>query len=128
MSDVPEPLVVRDQPPLLSTTVVVRGGAMARPSVSASAATNMADYGYYGISVFARDGVAAKDIWESTIEIAAPKYQKVRTATVGSILEAGFSLLPTWDEPHFDVVLPNLSDSTFAELERVFSPATKEPE
>src|SRR5690554_5111173 len=78
--ETPEPLVVRGDPPLDSQTIVVRGGLMARRSTEASAVANHHDYGFYGVSVFARNGTSARALWEETQEIAKPRYKQVRTA------------------------------------------------
>ncbi len=100
---------------------------MPRASVEASASANFDDYGFYGLSVFARNGASADQIWHHTAEIAPPKYRKIRVTTVGALLDRGFQLIPTWDEPHFDIVLTDLQDATWEALDSVFSAPTTEP-
>jgi len=121
-------LEIRDEPPLPDEAVVVRAGVMARASVQAAAEVNYVDFGFYGVSVFSIVGKGASEIWTSTEKLAPPRYKKVRTSTAKAIREAGFQLLPTWEETHFDIVLDDPPDeSTWDALDRIFGPATESP-
>jgi hypothetical protein len=49
------------------------------------------------------------------------RYGQIRQASVASIHAAGFALLPTGRAPHFDIVLPDLSEQTLTRLDRCFA-------
>ncbi|GIT80159.1 hypothetical protein LLS1_18280 [Leifsonia sp. LS1] len=125
----PEPLVIREEPPLPDDAIVVRGGIMLRASVEAAAVTNYRDYGFYGVSTFAIPGLTASEIWEKSPKIAPPNYRRIRVTTAGAVRAAGFELSPTWESDHFDIVLDNPPDeTTWSKLDELFSPPTNQPD
>lgn len=125
----PTPAPMRDEEPLPNEAVVVRGGVMSRTSIEAAAHANKEEHGVYAVSVFSRAGSTAAQIWLETPEIAPPRYKKVRVSTVSRILAEGFQLAPTWESPHFDIVLPDPPDeATWLALDRAFDAPTSTPE
>ena len=49
------------------------------------------------------------------------------TATVGALRRAGYELLPTFDAPHFDVVVPVATPDAAGSLLLAFRPAERNP-
>ena len=54
-------------------------------------------------------------------------YGKIRLSTVGRLRAAGFVLLATFDRPHFDVALPDLSATVIDRLDRCFAAPIPNP-
>jgi hypothetical protein len=54
-------------------------------------------------------------------------YRRIRLTTVARIRANGFSLLPTFDAPHFTLVVPDASELTIARLNQTFDPAIANP-
>jgi hypothetical protein len=97
-------LPLRDEPPLSDGTPVVRGGVMAYQPVAVSVEGAFEEFGLHLLSVFAREGWSALEVWNSTPELN--RYGKIRISTAGELRDKGFVLLPTFDAPHYDLVLP----------------------
>jgi hypothetical protein len=55
------------------------------------------------------------------------RYGQVRLSTAGRLRTAGFVLLATFDRPHFDIALPDLSDAVVARLDECFDPPIPNP-
>jgi hypothetical protein len=55
------------------------------------------------------------------------RYGKVRLSTVGRLRAAGFALLPTLRRPHYDVVLPDITDLTLDRLDGAFDAPIPNP-
>ena len=55
------------------------------------------------------------------------RYGNVRLSTVGRLKLSGFALLPTMARPHYDVVLPDVTDETLRRLEVAFDPPITNP-
>ncbi len=49
------------------------------------------------------------------------------TTTLPSVREAGYELLPTFDAPHFDVVVPTATADAASTLLSLFGPAERNP-
>jgi hypothetical protein len=49
------------------------------------------------------------------------------TTTLSSVREAGYELLPTFDAPHFDVVVPTATADAASTLLSLFGPAERNP-
>lgn len=49
------------------------------------------------------------------------------TATAGALRRAGYELLPTFDAPHFDVVVPVATPDAAGSLLLSFGPAERNP-
>lgn len=120
-----EPIVLRDEAPPEDAVVVVRGGQMDSEYVRRTAQDAHAEVGLYTVSVF-----LALDDSVDVVCAGEPflaRYGKVRFSTVGSLRASGFMLIPTFERPHYDVVLPDLNHSTLQRLDRCFGPPTPNP-
>ena len=100
---------------------------MASESVRRSAQVSMQIYGLFGLSVFAAAGLTAAELVASVPELGPDRHRQVRTGTVGRLRSAGFPLVPTQDQPHYDVVLPDLGDPTLERLQTCYDPAIPNP-
>jgi hypothetical protein len=52
---------------------------------------------------------------------------RVRLSSAGRLSQAGFALLATLARPHYDVVLPDLSDPMLARLDACFGAPIANP-
>ena len=103
---------LRDERPPDDAVVVIRGGlhSLDAEKVIAVCEDSFADFGFYGLSVF-----AAIDGDVEALCLALERFRSPGTigvATCGRLREAGLSLAATDASPHFDVVLPSLDRST----------------
>ena len=103
---------LRDERPPDDAVVVIRGGlhSLDAEKVIAVCEDSFADFGFYGLSVF-----AAIDGDVEALCLALERFRSPGTiwvATCGRLRAAGFSLAATDASPHFDVVLPSLDRST----------------
>ncbi len=112
------PFILRSEEPPDDVVVVVRGGEMNSDYVREAARDSFLESGLYGISVFLAIDAPVEEL--CVMEPYIARYGKVRLTTVGRLREAGFALLPTLDRPHYDVVLPDTSDTTLDRLEASF--------
>lgn len=55
------------------------------------------------------------------------RYGHVNLSTVARLRRTGFALLPTLDEPHYSVALPDLSSETIQRFRSCFDPAQPNP-
>lgn len=101
-------------------------GVMAPDSIRRTAADSFDDFGAYLVSVEA--------VLEGTVDETChrsprigDRYGKVRLSTAGRLRAAGFVLLATFDRPHFDIALPDLSDDTVKRLDECFDQPIPNP-
>jgi hypothetical protein len=114
----------RDEPELPSTAIVVRGGMMFRETVEQALAVTVQRFDLYLLSVVAHPTLTAREVWER----APSKHTKVRVSTAGQLRECGFELIPTFDAPHYSILLPGpLNLDMWTALDDAFSPPTKDP-
>lgn len=119
------PLVLRNEEPPDEAIVVVRGGEMKSDFVRETARDSFEEFGVYAISVFLALDLPVDELCASEPYLA--RYGKVRVSTAGRLRDQGFALLPTLDRPHYDVVLPDLSDRTLDRLEESFEAPVVNP-
>jgi len=119
-------LPIRGEEPPADTVVIIRAGVMAPESIRRTATDAFEDYGMYLVSVEA--------VLEGTVEATcrtSPRigdlYGKIRLSTAGQLRGAGFVLLATFDRPHYDVALPELSDVVIARLDSCFDAPIPNP-
>lgn len=115
------PLVLRHEEPPADAIVIIRGGLLAHDSIVRTATTSFERHGFYGVSVFAAIGMTIEELVGRTPELGADRYKQLRRSTVGELRAAGFALLPTLEWPHFDIVLPDVEESTLDRLVACFS-------
>ena len=111
-------IALRDEAVPEDAVVVVRGGQMNSDLVRRTATDAHDEFGLYAVSVFLVLDSSVEELCRDLPELQ--RYGKVRLSTVGRLRSLGFALLPTFDRPHFDVVLPDLTDSTLDRLELGF--------
>lgn len=119
-------LPIRGEEPPDDTVVIIRAGVMAPEPVRRTARDAFEDFGLYLVSVEA--------VLEGTIDATcrtSPRigdlYGKIRLSTAGRLRGAGFVLLATFDRPHYDVALPEVSDAVIDRLDRCFDAAIPNP-
>lgn len=120
-----KPLVLRNEEPPDDTVVVVRGGEMKSAFVRETARDSFEEFGFHAVSVFLALDDPVDRLCSSEPYLA--RYGQVRLTDVGRLRLAGFALLPTLDRPHYDVVLPDLSDATLERLEGSFDEPIRNP-
>ena len=119
-----EPLPIRsEEPPPDDSVVVIRAGVMSTTSVEESASRCLEEHGVLGISVEAVIGVS---VVEACASRRVRRYRVVRLSTFGRVREH-FPLLPTFDTPHFTLLLPDLAETTLARLDRCFDAPIPNP-
>jgi hypothetical protein len=119
-----EPLPIRsEEPPPDDSVIVIRAGVMSTTSVEESASRCLEEYGVLGISVEAAIGMS---VLEACGSRRIRRYRMVRLSTFGRVREY-FALLPTFDAPHFTLLLPDLAETTVARLDRCFDAPIPNP-
>ncbi|MBV8161834.1 MAG: hypothetical protein JO265_12990 [Acidimicrobiia bacterium] len=120
-------LSLRSEDPPADSDVVVRGGlhGLDFETLRQAATVNFDGYGFYGISVFVVLDGSVEEVCSSVIELR--RYGQIHRSTVGRLGDAGFALLATGRRPHFDAVLPDLTDSTFQRFRSCFGPSEPNP-
>ncbi len=100
---------------------------MSLDTLRRTAADSFDDFGAYLVSVEAV--VGGQTLAEScrTSPRIGERYGKVRLSTAGQLRSAGLPLLATFASPHFDVVLPDLSDTTLQRLAARFDEPIDNP-
>jgi len=98
--------------------VVVRGGEMNSDTVRRTATDAFDEYGVYSVSVFVAIDASVEELCRERTELQ--RHGKIRLSTAGRLRSLGFALVPTLDRPHYDVVLPDLTDATLDRLETGF--------
>ena len=118
-------IALRDEDVPDDAVVVVRGGEMNSDHVRRSATDAYDEFGLYAVSVFLAQDASVAELCRDLAELQ--RYGKVRLSTVGRLRSLGFALIPTFDRPHFDVVLPDLTDATLDRLELGFDQPIANP-
>jgi hypothetical protein len=98
---------------------------MEREATRRAARRAQEESGVFALSVFAALDETVEQL--CTEDPDMPKYRQIRTSTCGQLRRSGFALLPTFDRPHFDIVLPDLDDATLERLEGCFAPPGPNP-
>jgi hypothetical protein len=117
-------LFLRKETPPDDTVVVIRGGNMMLESLRKSAEASFRETGLYLISVFLVEEQELKDV------CARPelrRYRSIRTSVVGELRATGLLLLATFQRPHYDIALPNLTEEDLIKLINCFSPSIRNP-
>jgi hypothetical protein len=120
-----EPLPIRPEDVPDEAIVVIRAGVMERATLEHAASQCFQAYGLYGISVEAVVGATVDAACRSSRRLR--QYRHIRLSTVGRLHEANVTLLPTFEHPHFTVVLPDLSELTLVRIDRCFDPPIPNP-
>lgn len=119
-------VVLRDEEPP-EEAVVVRGGrnGLADETIRRTATESFNESGFYGVSVFV---ALPDDLPRMCREMEhLRRYPVIQECPVGRLRSAGFALLATEADPHFDVVLPDLDGATLERLRGAFGPLRPNP-
>lgn len=120
-------LPVRGGEPPDDTIVIIRAGVMGLETLRRTAIDSFDDFGAYLVSVEAVvDGLTVAETCKGSPRIGE-RYGKIRLSTVGRLRSAGLVLLATFAHPHFDVVLPDLSDQSLDRLAACFDEPIENP-
>lgn len=119
------PLPIRREHPPDDAVVVVRAGVMERDAIERAALLSFDLYGVLAISVVAVIDMTVDQACRTSRRIA--KYRQVRLSSFGRLREGPFTVLPTFDAPHFSVLLADLSDLTIPRLIRCFDDPIPNP-
>ncbi len=95
----------------------MRAGVLDREDARRAARRARTETGILSLSVFAALGQRVDELCRDRDLV---RYRQVRTSSFGRLRRAGFAVLPTFAEPHYDVVLADLEDETMERLERCF--------
>jgi hypothetical protein len=118
---------IRDESPPPGTTLIIRGGPITADKLLQAARREQAVYTWQDRPLACVSVEAVTDQWP--IERLLAEHLATRTTyawtTVGEVVTAGFGLLPTFDAPHYDVVLQDASDDEVAKLMSILSDPTR---
>jgi hypothetical protein len=121
------PPELRDEEPPDEAVVVIRGGlhSLDAAKVIEVCEDSFADFGFYGLSVFAALDGDVDGLCRRLYRLRSPG--TIWVASCGRLRADGFTLAATDASPHFDVVLPSLDrdivDSVRACFEARANPA-----
>lgn len=106
-------LRVREGAPPANAAVVLRGGpdtlALLRSHARRLNRLYVLDgLPIFGISVFVADSTSGHVSADAILATKLRSYPTMYRTTVGALAEAGFGLLPTFNAPHYTVLLPDL--------------------
>ena len=112
---------IRSDGPPSDDVPVVRGGlrSLDVDKVREVCEDNLADVGFYGLSVFAALDGDVLGLCRSVRRLSSPG--TVWVARCGDLRRQGLALLATDASPHFDVVLPDVAPGTIEALVACFS-------
>lgn len=99
---------LRDEAPLADTVVIVRAGPLTVEKLVEHALREQGRFSYRGRPMPSMSVDATVGGWtvESILQDRLWSRPSYATTTVGELVGAGYALLPTFEVPHFDVLLP----------------------
>lgn len=123
---------VREEALPADAVVVLRGGSDTIAKLANHARRTNRLYSLdgaplWGVSVFAAlDDVGPASL-DKLLRERLVSYRLVHTPTVGAITGAGFELLPTFNRPHYTLLLPSDSELALGRLLGALGPAESNP-
>jgi len=117
-------LPLRSELPADDATVVVRAGVMSVLSMARAAERTFQLYAVHGISV---EAVIDTTVQEACRGHRIVSYRQIRLSSFGRLRSAGFTLLATFDHPHFTLVLADASELTLVRLDGCFDAPIPNP-
>jgi hypothetical protein len=98
---------VRSEVPPDDVIVIVRGGPIAAEKIVEHALRQAREYSYEGRPMYSVSVSLTVDGWDLASLLAGPLSSRTSfvASTVGAVRRAGFGLLPTYDAPHYDLLL-----------------------
>jgi hypothetical protein len=113
---------VRNEPPLIITQFVYRGGKAERGTIFKAMKNYYELNGVWGISVVSHSQKSPETLKLEANGFGFGVYPQYRRATVGEIQNAGWQILATGDQPHYTLVLPRqIDDNLWSMFNKVFS-------
>ena len=111
------------------TAVVLRGGPIAVEKVVAHALREARAYSFGGMPLYSVSVSAAVDGWSVDDLLAGPLASRTTypITTLGTLRAAGFSALPTFASPHYDIVLRSGGYDEASRLLSMFSEPLPNP-
>jgi len=89
-----------------------------------AAERTFAVYAVYGVSV---EGVIDQTVQDACRGERIAGYRRIRLSTFGRVRERASRCWPTFDHPHFTLVLADVSELTLARLDRCFDDPIPNP-
>ena len=98
---------LRDEEPREEAVVVVGGGPIAPAKVVEHAQRQAREYTYRNVPMYSISVSLTVPGWDLSALLAGPLSSRSAFAvsTAGAVRAAGFALLPTYDAPHYDLLL-----------------------
>ncbi len=123
-----EPYVRSESPPD-DAIVVVRGGPIAAEKIVEHALRQAREYSYEGRPMYSVSVSLTVDGWDLAALLTGPLSSRTTFAasTARAVRGAGFGLLPTYDAPHYDVLLGSAEYRVAEALLAVFGPPEANP-
>lgn len=119
-------LKVRQEASLPRHQELIRAGGSSREAVTAALENTYARFQIHGISVLADRTRGTSEFVKFPSGTVLDKYSTYRVANVGSVEDLGWSVLATFDAPHYTLVFPRAFDETlWNEFQLVFSKPIK---
>ena len=111
---------LRAEEPPDDAVVVVRGGPIAADKIVEHASRQAREFTFRGSPMYSISVSLTVDGWDLPALLAGPLSSRSTYAvsTAGAVREAGFTLLPTYDAPHYDLLL---ATGEYPEAERLLS-------
>ena len=111
---------LRTEEPPNDAVVVVRGGPIAADKIVEHASRQAREYTFRGSPMHSISVSLTVDGWDLPALLAGPLSSRSTYAvsTAGAVRQAGFALLPTYDAPHYDLLL---ATGEYPEAERLLS-------
>lgn len=120
---------IRSEEPPASAVLVVRGGPITEDKFLEAARREQAVYTWRGSPMASVSTEAVIGEW--TLERVLSEHLATRTTyattTVGQVVSEGLMLLPTFDAPHYDVVLEDATAAQVARLMSILSEPIRNP-
>ena len=98
---------LRDEEPPDDAVVVVRRGTIAPAKVVEHAQRQAREYTYRNVPMYSISVSLTVGRWDVSALLAGPLSSRSTFAvsTAGAVRAAGFALLPTYEAPHYDLLL-----------------------
>ena len=98
---------LRSEEPPDDAVVVVRGGPIAPEKVVEHALRQAREYTFRNVPMYSISVSLTVGGWDVSALLAGPLSSRSTFAvsTAGTVRAAGFALLPTYDAPHYDLLL-----------------------
>jgi hypothetical protein len=111
---------IRIEDPPDEAVVVIRGGPIAAEKIVEHARRQAREYSYRDAPMFSISVSLTVGSWDVSALLAGPLASRSTFAvsTAGSVRGAGFVLLPTYEAPHYDLLL---ADGEYREAEALLS-------